>query len=72
LGQNGAGKTTTFSVISGIVRSSSGQVLICGKDLKENLGECRKQMGLLSFPNSNILTINNLIFRLLSPKQSIL
>uniref|UniRef100_A0A1I8C1E1 ABC transporter domain-containing protein n=1 Tax=Meloidogyne hapla TaxID=6305 RepID=A0A1I8C1E1_MELHA len=45
LGHNGAGKTTTFSMITGTVSSSSGYVMICGRNLEDNLGDCRKVIG---------------------------
>ncbi len=33
IGPNGAGKTTLFNLISGIFPASSGQVLLCGRDV---------------------------------------
>lgn len=45
LGHNGAGKSTTFSVLTGAVDYSAGQVFICGADLKRKLRQCQKWMG---------------------------
>uniref|UniRef100_A0A914I7Q6 ABC transporter domain-containing protein n=1 Tax=Globodera rostochiensis TaxID=31243 RepID=A0A914I7Q6_GLORO len=45
LGRNGAGKSTTFSVLTGMINYDSGQVLICGDDLKKGLRQCQDNMG---------------------------
>uniref|UniRef100_A0A914HKY9 ABC transporter domain-containing protein n=1 Tax=Globodera rostochiensis TaxID=31243 RepID=A0A914HKY9_GLORO len=45
LGRNGAGKSTTFSVLTGMLNYDSGQVLICGDDLKTELRQCQDNMG---------------------------
>ena len=45
LGHNGAGKSTTFSVLSGTVRCTSGQVILRGQDISENLRYCQRQLG---------------------------
>uniref|UniRef100_A0A914N349 ABC transporter domain-containing protein n=1 Tax=Meloidogyne incognita TaxID=6306 RepID=A0A914N349_MELIC len=45
LGHNGAGKTTTFSMITGSITSSGGYVIICGRNLEDNLDDCRKVIG---------------------------
>lgn len=45
LGHNGAGKSTTFSVLSGIIGPTSGDVFICGQDLKTDLSECQRNVG---------------------------
>jgi ABC-type branched-subunit amino acid transport system ATPase component len=45
VGPNGAGKTTTFNVISGLVRPTSGSVLVRGRDVA-HLGPARRaQLG---------------------------
>lgn len=45
LGPNGAGKTTTIKMITGIINSDSGNILINGIDTKKNLIEAKKQFG---------------------------
>uniref|UniRef100_A0A183BZN6 ABC transporter domain-containing protein n=1 Tax=Globodera pallida TaxID=36090 RepID=A0A183BZN6_GLOPA len=45
LGRNGAGKSTTFSVLTGMINYDSGQVFICGDDLKKGLRQCQDNMG---------------------------
>ncbi|XP_063366848.1 phospholipid-transporting ATPase ABCA1-like [Cydia amplana] len=45
LGHNGAGKTTLIHIITGLIRASSGTVLVEGKDIKQSV-ETRKLVGL--------------------------
>lgn len=45
LGPNGAGKSTTMKIISGFVDSTSGDVSICGKSIKEQRIEAQKSLG---------------------------
>uniref|UniRef100_A0A914H1R2 ABC transporter domain-containing protein n=1 Tax=Globodera rostochiensis TaxID=31243 RepID=A0A914H1R2_GLORO len=45
LGRNGAGKSTTFSVLTGMINYDSGQVLICGDDLRKGLRKCQDNLG---------------------------
>uniref|UniRef100_A0A183BIK8 ABC transporter domain-containing protein n=1 Tax=Globodera pallida TaxID=36090 RepID=A0A183BIK8_GLOPA len=45
LGHNGAGKSTTFAVLTGSVRASGGDVLICGQQLEDNLRDCQRRIG---------------------------
>lgn len=45
LGPNGAGKTTTIKMITGIINSDTGNILINGIDTKKNLIEAKKQFG---------------------------
>lgn len=47
LGPNGAGKTTTISVISGILKPSSGNVSILGKDWKTDATAIKNSIGLV-------------------------
>jgi len=47
LGPNGAGKTTLINIICGIVTASGGEVLIDGKNWKENFRYARERIGLV-------------------------
>src|SRR6476620_1234334 len=47
LGPNGAGKTTLINIICGIVTASEGEVLIDGKNWKENFRYARERIGLV-------------------------
>jgi ABC-2 type transport system ATP-binding protein len=47
LGPNGAGKTTLISIICGIVRPSSGQVLVAGADIVRDYRTTRSKIGLV-------------------------
>ncbi|WP_099189467.1 ABC transporter ATP-binding protein [Tepidibacter mesophilus] len=45
LGPNGAGKTTTLKMITGVLKSTSGDILINNIDINKNLIEAKKQFG---------------------------
>jgi len=47
LGPNGAGKTTMISIVCGIVKPSSGEVLVDGKNWQRNYREARQRIGLV-------------------------
>ncbi len=47
LGPNGAGKTTTVSIIAGLVRADSGQVLIDGQPLCGDTDPAKRKLGLV-------------------------
>ncbi|CAD5112216.1 DgyrCDS1449 [Dimorphilus gyrociliatus] len=53
LGHNGAGKTTTISILTGIIPPSSGTAVIYDKDIRTDLPEIRKSLGLC--PQHNVL-----------------
>jgi ABC-2 type transport system ATP-binding protein len=45
LGPNGAGKSTMINIIAGIIKQTSGDVFILGKDTKAHLNECKMLVG---------------------------
>jgi ABC-2 type transport system ATP-binding protein len=45
LGPNGAGKTTTIRMVAGVLRPSSGQVLVGGDDLDESPEAAKSRVG---------------------------
>ncbi len=47
LGPNGAGKTTLISIVCGIVRPSSGTVLVEGHDIRRDYRAARERIGLV-------------------------
>jgi ABC-2 type transport system ATP-binding protein len=47
LGPNGAGKTTTVSIIAGLLRPDSGEVLIEGKQVKSDTDPVKLKVGLV-------------------------
>jgi ABC-2 type transport system ATP-binding protein len=47
LGPNGAGKTTLISIVCGIVRATSGKVLVEGHDIQREYRAARERIGLV-------------------------
>ena len=47
LGPNGAGKTTMINIVCGIVTASSGEVLVDGKDWRQDYRYARERIGLV-------------------------
>jgi ABC-2 type transport system ATP-binding protein len=47
LGPNGAGKTTLISIVCGIVRPTSGTVLVEGHDIRKDYRAARERIGLV-------------------------
>ena len=48
LGPNGAGKTTLVSIICGLIRADSGDILVNGLNPKDHLQEIRRKIGLVT------------------------
>ncbi len=48
LGPNGAGKTSTIKIVAGLLRPTSGRVLVDGRDVTSDSGETRRLVGYVS------------------------
>uniref|UniRef100_A0A669QJ45 ATP binding cassette subfamily A member 12 n=1 Tax=Phasianus colchicus TaxID=9054 RepID=A0A669QJ45_PHACC len=64
LGHNGAGKTTTISILTGLFPTSSGTIVVYGKDIKTDQEVIRKNMG--------ICMQHNVLFNYLTTKEHLL
>jgi ABC-type multidrug transport system ATPase subunit len=53
LGHNGAGKSTTMNILTGLLNSSGGDAFIFGKDVKTDIDQIRKRIGIC--PQHDIL-----------------
>lgn len=65
LGPNGAGKTTTISMLSGLLKPTSGLVVIAGFDVVKEAGKVKEKIGLVPqelalYPTLNAL--DNLLY----------
>ena len=47
LGANGAGKSTTMNILTGYLKPVSGEVLICGTDMRKNPKQAKENIGYL-------------------------
>jgi branched-chain amino acid transport system ATP-binding protein len=50
IGANGAGKTTTLRTISGLIKSTSGEIILEGKDITNLTAPGRVELGLSQVP----------------------
>lgn len=45
IGPNGAGKSTTVKILTGIIQEYTGEVIVAGKNLRDNIMEVKKMIG---------------------------
>lgn len=45
IGPNGAGKSTTVKILTGVIQDFYGEVIVAGKDLRQNVLEIKKMIG---------------------------
>ncbi len=60
LGPNGAGKTTTIKMIIGLLKCTSGEILVKGMDVEKKLEEIKKVIGYMSQKFSLYPLLNSL------------
>jgi len=75
LGRNGAGKTTTMNMICGYISSTSGDILIDGKNILECGKEARADIGYLPeippvYPDMTVEEYLNFVYELKKAKQN--
>lgn len=58
LGANGAGKTTTLRAISGIVKSTAGQILLEGRDIRNKQPYVIAKRGISQAPEGRMILAN--------------
>ncbi|KAM7049562.1 glucosylceramide transporter ABCA12 [Acridotheres tristis] len=64
LGHNGAGKTTTISILTGLFPTSSGTIIVYGKDIRTDQEVIRKNMG--------VCMQHDVLFNYLTTKEHLL
>lgn len=65
LGPNGAGKSTLCKCVAGLLKTTSGEIFVDGKEMKSGSISLKKKLGFLgheSFLYSNMTPIENLMF----------